>query len=264
MRISGLGWMSIMGERLPVSGSTMGMYCVGFGGPSRECAQLCVGSFREQMPGIPIAFGGVEPLGSEDLFIELPDLDIGGRQGKLAVYDRAPKEWKYILYLDADVEVVGDISFLYWLLVDGWDVVICKDMAKYHTAWMMIRPDNKAEYDATIRSIGTGEVFQYNGGVFAFRRNTRTKRLFERWIDEWHRYGGRDQGALLRALHSDPVKLYVLFNQWNASDRYPMPVGEVAVIHHNQRARRWAGLIFGRTDSRQAWDAVDLWKKQPR
>jgi len=250
-------------ERYPVriSGGwegKAGMYCVAFGSPSRECAKTCIRSFKDYMPEVPIAFGGTRELGAgEDLFIHLPDVDIGGRLGKLSVYEVVPEGWEYILYMDADTETVGDLSFLFQVLADGWDILICKDMSKYHVAWNMIRPDNKAEFDETIRKIGTGEVMQYNGGVFGFRRNDRTKRLFERWLDEWHKYAARDQGALLRALYEDPVRVYVLGNQWNASDRYPYPSGDLAVIHHNMTARRWGGLIYGRTDSDEAWERVE-------
>jgi hypothetical protein len=45
-------------------------------------------------------------------------------------------------------------------------------------------------------------------------------------------------------------------NQWNATTRYVMPKGEVAIKHHNMEARRWNGLIQGRIDSPEAWQAV--------
>ena len=238
----------------------LGMYCVAFGEPSRDCAVTCIDTFKHHMPDISVALVSDRPLGPEDIFIKQPDIDIGGRLGKLAVDRLAPKEWEYILYLDADTEVIGDISFLYQLLIDGWEAVICKDMAKYHIARMMRRPDNQEEFEKTMEVIGTEEAIQYNGGVFAFRRCKNTKRLFNAWNVEWQKWAARDQGALLRALHENPVKLFVLGNQWNASDRYPWPNGELAIIHHNQRARRWDGLIHGRTDSEMAWERVKQWK----
>lgn len=245
-----------------VSKSELGMYCVAFGEPSRKCAITCIETFKYHMPDIPVAFVSDKPLGPEDIFIKQPDVDIGGRLGKLAVDRLAPKEWKYILYLDADTEIVGDIGFLYRLLVDGWEAVICKDMAKYHIARMMRRPDNQEEFEHTMEVIGTEEAIQYNGGVFAFRRCANTRKLFKAWNVEWQKWAARDQGALLRALHDNPVKLFVLGNQWNASDRYPWPSGDLAIIHHNQRARRWEGLIHGRTDSEMAWERVETWKSQ--
>lgn len=239
-----------------------GMYCVGFGEPSRRCAVTCIKSFKEQMPGVPVTFAGVEPLSVEDLFIRRDDTDIGGRLAKLAVYDEAPEDWHYVLYLDADTETVADVSFLFQLLADGWEAVICRDMDKYAVAENMIRPDNEAEFQETIYTLGHTDLMQYNGGVFGFRRCENVRRFFALWHDEWQKYGGRDQGALLRALYQNPLRLFVLGNQWNASDRYPEPPGGVAIWHHSQQARRWDGLIFGRTDDADAWQRVRRWERQ--
>ena len=128
----------------------------------------------------------------------------------------------------------------------------------------MKRPDNAAETEETLALLGCGEVMQYNGGVFGFRRCANTQRFFKLWHTEWQKYGARDQGALLRALYQNPLRLFVLGNQWNASDRYPMPVGQVAILHHNIKARRWAGLIDGRLDSEEAWKAVEMWERRNR
>lgn len=258
-------WPSTEVENLPDWRGNSGMYCVAFGKPSRRCAVTCIQSFKRHNPGVPVAFAGVEPLGAgEDLFIQREDLDIGGRQAKLAVYEAAPAEWRYILYLDADVEVRGDLSPLFRILADGWEALICRDMDKYHVARMMRRPDNEAEYNATLDQLGTGDVMQYNGGVFGFRRGANTQRFFELWNREWQKYGARDQGALLRALYHNPLRMFVLGNQWNASDRYPLPAGEIAVLHHNLQARRWEGLIQGRIDSPGAWQAVRAWEAKHR
>jgi hypothetical protein len=133
-------------------------------------------------------------------------------------------------------------------------------MYKYYHAGMMKRPDNHAETSATLDFIGTDRVFQYNGGMFAFRRCPSVERFFASWNEEWQRWAARDQGALLRALYGNPLRLFVLFNQWNCTDRYPVPVGDIAVWHHNTKARRWARSIRGRTDGTDAWRAVDEWK----
>ena len=133
-------------------------------------------------------------------------------------------------------------------------------MNKYHYAGMMKRPDNGVEFSATIEEIGTEHVMQYNGGVFGFRRCDNTRRFFELWNEEYQRWCGRDQGALLRALHRNPLRLQVLTNHWNASVRYPMPPGDVALLHYNMEARRWSRAIKGRIDSRDAWQAVREWE----
>jgi len=239
-----------------------GVYMVAFGEPSRRCAERAIRSVHQHMPGLPVCLCSTEPLGSEDVFVRRPDADIGGRSAKLKMDELSPQEWKYVLYLDADIEVLADISFLLQVLADGWELVICKDMAKYHTAAMMRRPDNEDECQATWELIGTQHVLQYNGGMMAFRRCKRTAGFFRLWQREWQRWGKRDQAALLRTLHQHPLRLFVLCNQWNASTRYPRPPGEIAILHHNMEARRWGGIVWARTDSPEAWEAVQKWERK--
>jgi len=239
-----------------------GIYIVAFGDPARKCANRCIRACKRQMPDIPVALCAVSPMNvGEDIFIQEEDLDIGGRTAKLAAYEKAPQDWEYILYLDADTEPVENLYFIFNILRQGWELVICKDMAKYSLARFMARGDNKPETIATLGLIGTDEVLQYNGGVFGFRRSPRVQRFFRLWQDEWQKWAARDQGALLRAIYTHPMKLFVLMNQWNASDRYPAPDGEVAVWHHNIEARRWAGKIGDRLDSEKAWSVVKQWQK---
>jgi len=244
----------------PMTERNRGVYMVAFGDPSRECARKAIGAIREFMPGLPVAVAATHAIGTEDVWIECKDSDIGGRQAKLAAYRIAPALWDYILYMDADTEVVDDISFLFDVLADGWEMTITRDMDRYALLGSMRRPDNLDECSETWSAVGTQEAYVFNGGVFGFRRCERVKRLFDLWLTEWHKYGKRDQGALVRALYTDPVRLYMLHNQWNATDRYAMPAGRVRVLHHNTMARRWTGLIPGRIDSEAAWAAVKRWE----
>ena len=238
-----------------------GIYCVAFGEPSRNCAVRLIRSAKKYMPNVPVAFVGVSPLNvGEDIFIKQPDKDIGGRTAKLAVDKLAPKQWEYIIYLDADTEVMEPLDFILETLQGGWEFVICKDMHERHWLAKMRRGDNEAECDYTEDLVGTDRVMQYNGGMFAYRRNERTRRFFEIWNDEYQKWLGRDQGSLIRALHMQPLRMFVLMNQWNASDRYDLPPGKVAIMHHNVQARRWARPIRGRIDSEDAWAAVAEWE----
>lgn len=253
-----------LGE-LPVWQDNSGVYVVAFGEPSRRCAIRCIQSVKTQMPGLPVALVAEKPLNiGEDVFIQQPDSDIGGRKAKLRVDELAPAEWRYVLYLDADTEVVGDISPLFQFLQDGWELVICKDNNRYGLVSEMKRPDNGDECIETWEVMGSQELLQYNGGMMAYRRNTNTGRFFKRWLTEWDRYGKRDQGALLRALYASPLRMFLLMNQWNATTRYELPPGEIAIKHHNIEARRWNGLIPGRIDSPEAWQAVKRFNPKVR
>jgi lipopolysaccharide biosynthesis glycosyltransferase len=160
------------------------------------------------------------------------------------------------MYLDADTEVVADISFLFQLLEDGWSVVFCTNPAQYVLAREMRRPDNQDECDETFKLMGSDEMLQLNGGVFAFRRHEETERFFRAWHQEWCRYGKRDQAALNRVLYGEPIRLYVLGNAWNTIKRYLDRSITAGILHYPLSARRWRGVLNGRLDSSEAWAAV--------
>lgn len=251
-------------EALPDWHGKAGAYYIGFGAPARECAMNAIEHWRVHMPEVPVAFVGAEPipLESEDAYIRQPDLDIGGRNAKISIYDLAPSYWQYVLYMDADTEVVAPVDFLFQALSDGWELVICKNPARFHVIREMKRPDNHDECDLTFEALGGDELMQLNGGVFGFRRCDRVKRFFERWRAEWERYGKRDQAALLRALYAEPLRVYVLGNEWNTVVRYDPPERTAGILHYPMQARRYAGRTNGRLDSPEAWDLVRKWEKE--
>ena len=240
-----------------------GAFYVAYGKQAVQCARASMDSFKTFNPGIEVALVSNEPTGVEDIFIFQPDSDIGARGQKTRIYTLAPDHWQYILYLDADTEIIANIGFLYEVLQDGWDMLICKNPGKYHTARKMVRTDNKDECRQTFEQLGTDEVMQWNGGVFAFQRNPRTQAFFTCWHREWKRWGKRDQAALLRALWMHPLKTYYLGNEWNTilrpdgAGRYTLEKEDSAgILHRPMTARRWRGIITGRSDSQEAWSKV--------
>ncbi len=241
---------------LPCWQGRAGVYVVAYRPPARECAARLIRSLRREMPGLPVCLVSDSPLGLEDIFVQQADSDIGARGPKTRIYDLAPGDWHYILYLDADTEVVADISFLFRLLEDGWEAVFCINPGKYARLAEMSRPDNRDETAETLSIFGTGEVLQLNGGVFAFRRCEATARLMGEWHREWQRYGKRDQAALARALYSVPVRVYVLGNEWNTVTRYVPADRTAGILHYPMQARSWRGMINGRLDSSEAWAAL--------
>lgn len=234
-----------------------GVYMVAYGEPSRKCALRAIESIHRFMPGLLVALASDAPLGIEDAFICQPDADVGGRSVKTRIDELAPVEWEYILYLDADTELVGSIAFLLDLLADGWDAFFCIDASNRQVAKMMLRPDNKDEARETFRLWGSDEFLQFNGGVFGYHRNERTAAFLRDWHAEWDRYGKRDQAALDRALYHYPLRLYVLGQEWNTSLRYNEAERSAGIVHHQMEARRVGeGVIWGRLDSEEAWKRV--------
>lgn len=237
---------------------TRGIYCVAFGTPSRRCASKMIKTVKKQMPGVPVALCSDRKLGKEDIFVRQPDSDVGGRRAKLMAYDLAPKQWQSVLYLDADIELVAPVYRLFEWVESGWDFLICHDVLNQQTLHSVGRRYLKAEADATLDVVKSWDMLQFNGGVWALNRNERTQAFMAAWLGEWERWGQRDQGAFIRALHSHPMRILVLGNEWNTFPKHD-PGSEkrtAGILHFPGRARRWKGLIPARLDSSQAWDAV--------
>lgn len=266
------GFFLAMEKQSPVNGHNVphmthdrhgqrGVYYVAYGVPARKCAMGAIASFKKYLPDIPVALVSDSPLGPEDIFIECPDEDIGGRAAKVRVDELAPKDWAYICYLDADTEITAAETFLWNIVEDGWDMVICKNPSRFHIASQMRRSDNGDECDYTFGRIGTDQLIQLNGGVFCYQRNERTRAFFDCWHHEWRKYGKRDQAALLRALFQYPLKLYVLGNEWNTITRYDSPESGAWLLHYPMTARRWRGVIHHALNSPEAWEAVKQFER---
>lgn len=233
-----------------------GFFYVAYGDPARACAERAIASVKVFMPETPVALVSDQPLGAEDIFIEHPDSDIGARSVKTQIYDLAPADWERIIYLDADTELIADVSFLFDLLKDGWESFFCYNPAQYVLAREMKRPDNGDECEETFELYGTDNFVQLNGGVFGFRRCPATEALFRAWHTEWQRHGRRDQAALDRALWAHPLRLITLGNEWNTVTRYIDAERSAGILHYPMTARRWRGLVNGRLDSDEAWARV--------
>jgi len=219
---------------------------------------------KRHMPEIPIALCAAKRIGPEDFLIQQPDSDIGGRRAKLKAYQLAPKEWQSVLYLDVDTEIVGDIRFFFQLIEDGWEFVITKDPHLMDTMHSFRRANNLAELNETAAELYTLHTLQYNGGVWAFGRNKRVESFFARWQKEWERHAQRDQGALIRAMYTDPLKVYLLGNEWNTFKKYTKGITTAGLYHYPGDARRWSGMIPGRIDSPAAWNRVRMWEQERR
>jgi hypothetical protein len=232
-----------------------GAYYVAFGGQSRKCLkEIAIPAFRRFCPGIPIAVASDRPIGTEDIFVKLPDKDIGGRMAKLSVYSATPKDWKYVLYMDADTEVKKDISFLFQIVEDGWDLAICRHWGK-HDFRRFRNNDNLDEFDRSITEIGTDCSMAYQGGMFVFKRGVKVGRFFKMWLKEWKRWGKRDQAAFVRALNKVPLKIYLLPSCWNQRQNKQ----DTVIYHYQHIARRYAHDYFkkiDRLDSEDAWKGI--------
>lgn len=233
-----------------------GIYVVAFGDPSRNCALRLMNSIKKHMPDVPVALCAAKKIGPEDVFIRQPDSDVGGRRAKLRAYELAPQEWRSVLYLDADTLVTAPIHRFFEWVEDGWEFVICKDPHLMDTMHSFERRNNKRELAELQQEIRTLHALQINGGVWAFARNARVQRFFRRWLENWEKHAQRDQGALLRALYAEPMRVLWLGNEWNTFEKYCRGITTAGLMHYPGDARRWKGAIPGRIDSQEAWRMV--------
>jgi hypothetical protein len=236
------------------TGSPRGIYCVAFGDPARTCALRMMTSAKKYMPDIPIALCASKRIGPEDVLLVQPDSDVGGRRAKLRAYELAPAEWQSVLYLDADTEIVAPVYPFFKWIEDGWELVICRDVGE--TLHSFQRKNNLRELVQVEQAVGTLYALQFNGGVWAFRRCEAVKGFMERWRREWEVHAQRDQGALIRALYANPLRVFVLGNEWNKFPKYTPDVETAGVMHYPGDARRWEGKLPGRIDSKEAWARV--------
>lgn len=246
-------------HRKPVNrhtNSTRGIYCVAFGTPARTSALRLMESAKRHMPDIPIALCASSPIGPEDVLIKQADSDVGGRRAKLRAYELAPAEWQAVLYLDADTEVTAPIYPFWQWIESGWEFVICKDPHLMDEMTSFERKNNRQEMRQIEETIKTLHALQINGGVWAFGRSDRIAAFFARWLAEWERHAQRDQGALLRAMYADPLRVMWLGNQWNTFPKYEKGIISAGLYHYPGDARRWRGMIPGRIDSPEAWAMV--------
>lgn len=236
-----------------------GVYYVAYGQPAKECFKRALKSVRQFLPEVEVCLVSDEKIKTDEdyIWIEYPDNDIGARGNKTLIYQLAPKEWEFVLYLDSDTEVISsDVVFLFDLLRDGWELVFCTNPSSYALVKDMYRPDNQDEMDNLLEQLGTGDLLQYNGGVFAFRRCANAEKILNAWNKEWFKFGKRDQAALDRVLYANPVKIYTLGIEWNTVTRYYKPDRSAGILHFPMTARRWAGRINGRLDGSEAWGSV--------
>jgi len=191
---------------------TRGVCFIAFGNRARQQAALAIAALREHSTIDTFLFDDFAP----HLPKEFAGLDEGltdmqkSRWAKVTMDLWTP--FNYTLYLDADTRVRGDISAGFENLQDSWDVVMTASKNQHSRLLWHCTEEDKRE---TIEVACTNEVLQLQAGVFFFRKSPETKAMFEAWREEWLKFKSQDQGALLRALCTAPVNIWLLGRDWN-------------------------------------------------
>ena len=156
---------------------------------------------------LPVTVIGERVDGTEHIAFD--DRASMGRWGKCNLDKITP--YQRTLYLDADTRVHGVLQAGFGILDGDWDVAMSPSKVQGDDILWHVGDE---EREATYRELGRN-LLQLQGGMMFWRRNERTTALFQAWREEWERWKGQDQAALLRALHRTPLRLWLLSNEWN-------------------------------------------------
>lgn len=126
------------------------------------------------------------------------------------------------LYLDSDTRVLSkEIENIFDILEDDFDLAISySNHQDSNSFWHLDNQDREQIFN----DLGYNPL-QYQCGVFGYRNNQNTARFFRYWFNEWDRYKGQDQGAFVRALHMNPIRIFILGQSFNDS--------KGTIIQHN-------------------------------
>ena len=184
-----------------------GVVYVVYGDQARRAAEASIVSLKQQYDAVPILVIGEWVKGATQLKA-FDDEDSKGRWAKTNL-DKLT-DFDMTVYLDADTLVRQSIWPLFEVLEDGVEFVVAHSKEQ-EGSWMWHLTEE--ESTETLALLGNCLVLQ--GGVFGFRRCPHVTRLFGAWRHEWLRWRDVDQGALVRALHRCPTKLWLLGRPWN-------------------------------------------------
>lgn len=134
------------------------------------------------------------------------------RWGKLNIPELV--DYDSILYLDADTRIHGDLSIGFSFL-DEWDMAIAP--SKNQGADLFAHIPDPVEKMATVEEIRNPWPLQLQCGFLLFSR-TRCAKFFETWRACWLEYSDQDQAAFLRALHREPIRVWLVGRPFNGGE----------------------------------------------
>lgn len=186
---------------------TAGIVYVAYGEPAlNECA-MAIAALRH-CTSLPIATIGAEPVvrnphGVTHVSFDNPGW--GARWAKLMIDQLSP--FDDTIYMDADTRARSSPALLLGYLDDGYDLVIAPSGNQGMKALEHVE---RQEREDTFDEFGFTPV-QLQAGMFAFRKNARTRVFFEAWRSAWQMTPEptQDQAALLRALRTTPLRLWL-------------------------------------------------------
>lgn len=169
----------------------------------------------------------------------------------------APRGYSAVLYLDSDITLLDDISFVF-------------DKAELHGLAMAVAPtyvlDEYRSFGAVLEREGLPRAsqVQYQAGLIAFSHRAEVFELFDKWIALGAKHSDiwiRDQPQLSLAIELCGLQPYVLSKNYNFRGIYEPVIGKVRVWHNfapipknlNDYARPYPPRLLSRHKIRQLW-----------
>lgn len=149
------------------------------------------------------------------------------RAGRVKPFLHEYSPFKETMYIDADTEFLVKPDEAFGLL-QNWDFLVAQErlsLAELYNQRGAGWEHDISERNATIEDFGggTGEIPFINSGLFFWKENAASKKLFSLWHSEWSKFKGWDeQKALMRALNHSKVRVLVLSEMWNYPHREEM------------------------------------------
>ena len=146
-----------------------------------------------------------------------------------AISHYAPTGYKSIIYLDSDVTIFEDCSFLF-------------EKAEKHGLALSIAPTYSLDEYRNFGEVMTREgvehhgQLQYQAGVIVFTHKPKVKQVFEKWIELGRKHTDiwvRDQPHLSLAMEVVGFQPYVFSKNYNLRGTYEPVIGRVRGWHSN-------------------------------
>ena len=121
------------------------------------------------------------------------------------------------LFLDTDMIAISPIDSL-WAGLQYAEICMSLELPRVQNFidYYWERSEPMRPELSYMRQSGLTEHPFYNSGMILFRHSAAVDLAFDTWHEEWKRFGGRDQCALVRALARTGMKVHALPTCWNS------------------------------------------------
>jgi hypothetical protein len=194
-------------NKLSHSSADNGVVYVAYGQKAKQEAMESIKSLK-QHNSLPVTVIDESKFNGGDFMTDSQR----ARWGKLNIPELV--DYDRVLYADADTRFGADITPGFDIL-DEWDMAIVP--SKNQGSALFAHIPNAVEKETTLTEIGNPWPLQMQCGLMFIHRE-RCAGFFAEWKKSWLEYKDQDQAAFLRALHREPIRVWILGKPWNSDN----------------------------------------------